>query len=225
MKINHFLLFLLFMASQSASSQYMDTLRKAFSSSRTFDFRYESNNSFINHDRVEVQSLKFGVTFGKKITFGAGYCWLNSILFEKHKHFDVETKSDIYLNRRMRLNYFCYYFDYIYYKTKRWQYSIPTQFGSGIANFDYNYKGKNYHEDFLLVFYEPGINVKYKFYNWLGIGASVGYRMVFKPNKYIASKFNSPLYSGGVLIYWDQLAVSVFKKNKLVQKWLGPEEW
>ena len=32
------------MASQSASSQYMDSLRKAFSSSRTFDFRYESNN-------------------------------------------------------------------------------------------------------------------------------------------------------------------------------------
>jgi opacity protein-like surface antigen len=207
------------------SAQYMDTLRKVFFGSRTFDFRYESKNSFINHDRVEIQSLKFGITFGRKITFGAGYCLLNTALFEKHKHFDEEIKAHVLVDRKFRFNYFCYYFDYIYFKTKRWQYSIPSQFGSGYAKFDYTYGDRKYHEEFLIFLYEPGINIKYKFYNWLGVGATIGYRMALNTNKYLASKFNSPLYSGGVLIYWDQLAVSIFKKNKLVQKWLGPEEW
>ena len=142
------------------SAQYMDTLRKVFSGSRTFDFRYESKNSFINYDRVEIQSLKFGVTFGRKITFGAGYCWLTTPLFEKHKHFDEEIKADVFVDRKFRLNFYCYYFDYIYFKTKRWQYSIPTQFGSGYAKFDYTYNNRKYHEEFFIVLYEPGSNIK-----------------------------------------------------------------
>lgn len=207
-------------------SQFMDTLHAAFHGHKTFDFRFESRNSFVDYERVEVQSLKFGVTFGKKLSVGGGYSWLKTKLYEDFHVFDPEVKSDVIIKRRVKLNYMCYYVDFIFYKSKRWQYSIPTQFGTGFSRFEYSYKSPEIIKSKYLVFlYEPGVNVKYKIFTWLGVGANVGYRLVFKNNKYLAKKFNSPIYSAGVIIYWDQLALAVFPKNKLVNKWLGPVEW
>jgi len=206
-------------------AQFLDTLHVALNGSKTFDFRFESRNSFVNHDRIEVQSLKFGVTFGRKISVGGGYSWLKTPMFEKYKFNDAEIKKDTTINRRVRLNYLTYYVDYIFYKSKRWQYSIPTQFGTGFAKFSYDYKGVKNEAKYLFFLYEPGINVKFKIFTWLGVGANVGYRIVFKNTKYLTNKFNSPVYSGGVIIYWDQLALALFPKNKLANKYLGPKEW
>ncbi len=95
----------------------------------------------------------------------------------------------------------------------------------GYSLFSYKLNDSEFTSRLPIIFYEPGINVKYKFYTWLGVGATIGYRVALKTNRYLSGKLNSPLYSGGILIYWDQLAVAIFKKSKIVQKWLGPEEW
>ncbi|MDP2385849.1 MAG: hypothetical protein Q8M29_05735 [Bacteroidota bacterium] len=208
------------------NAQFLDSLHVAFTGSKTFDFRFESRNSFVDHDRVEVQSLKLGVTFGRKISVGGGYSWLKTKLYEKYTFYDNELKSTVTINRWLRLNYICYYVDYIFYKNKRWQYSIPTQFGTGFAKFDHNFvTGEKTKDKFMVFLYEPGVNVKFKIFTWLGLGGNIGYRMVFKNNKFLGKKLNSPIYSGGVIIYWDQLALAVFPKNKLVNKRLGPVEW
>jgi hypothetical protein len=220
----HILLFFLF--AFHAKGQFMDSLHVALTGSKTFDFRFESRNSFVDQGRVEVQSLKFGVTFGRKLSVGGGYSWLKTKLYDDYKFYDSEIKSDVSLKRRVKLNYICYYVDYIFYKSKRWQYSIPTQFGTGFTQFEYSFRTPEVHKSKYLVFlYEPGVNVKYKIFTWLGLGGSVGYRLVFKNNKYLGKKLNSPLYAGGVIIYWDQLALALFPKNKLAKKWLGPVEW
>ncbi|HEY1038872.1 MAG TPA: hypothetical protein VGF30_05665 [Bacteroidia bacterium] len=209
-----------------ARAQFMDSLHVALNGSKTFDFRFESRNSFVDHDRVEVQSLKMGVTFGRKISVGGGYSWLKTKLYDKYSYYDSDLKSSVQVNRRVRLNYFCYYVDYIFYKSKRWQYNIPTQFGTGFARFEYTNKAaEKIEEKFLVFLYEPGVNVKFKIFTWLGLGGNVGYRIVFKNNKFLGKKLNSPIYSGGVIIYWDQLALALFPKNKLANKWLGPVEW
>jgi hypothetical protein len=220
----YFILFLLFAGIGKA--QFLDTLHAAFRGGKTFDFRFESRNSFIDHGRVEVQSLKMGVTFGKKISVGGGYSWLKTALFDKYSFYDSELKTNVTVDRRLRINYVCYYVDYIFYKSKRWQYNIPTQFGTGFAKLAYSYKTPDViAEKYLVFLYEPGVNVKFKIFKWLGLGANVGYRMVFKNNKFMGKKLNSPVYSGGVIIYWDELALAVFPKNKLANKWLGPSEW
>jgi hypothetical protein len=220
----HILLFLLPVF--SAHAQFMDSLHVAFNGHKSFDFRFESRNSFVDHGRVEVQSLKFGVTFGRKLSAGGGYSWLKTKLFDDYRIHDDDLNMDVTVKRRVKLNYFCYYVDYIFYKSKRWQYSIPTQFGTGFMQFEYAYKTPEIQKSKYLVFlYEPGVNVKYKIFTWLGLGGTVGYRLAFKNNKALGKKLNSPLYSGGVIIYWDQLALALFPKNKLAKKWLGPVEW
>lgn len=215
----------LFMLSSLSYAQLFDSLNTALHGSKAIDFRFESRNSFINHDRIEVQSLKIGVTFGKRITFGGGYSWLKTPLYDKYTYTDTELHKDTVLNQRIRLNYICYYMDYIFYKSKRWQYSIPTQFGTGYMKFNWNYKDINFQSKSFFFLYETGVTVKYKFFTWLGAGANVGYRFIVKNNKRITNKFNSPIYSIGVIIYWNQLALAVFPKNKLANKWLGPVEW
>lgn len=221
-----FLFIVLLFCSMPASAQFMDTLHAAFTGHKSFDFRYESRNSFVNNERVEVQSLKMGVTFGKKISAGGGFSWLKTKMYDDFKIHDAALGRDTIIQRNVKLKYLCYYVDYIFYKSKRWQYSIPTQFGTGYSEFSYNYRDQGIQTSRYFIFlYEPGVNIKYKIFTWLGVGANVGYRLAFKNNKYLNKRLNSPIYSAGVIIYWDQLALAIFPKNKLVNKYLGPVEW
>ncbi|MFL5753399.1 MAG: hypothetical protein ACJ76F_08330 [Bacteroidia bacterium] len=217
---------LLVFSLQSAKAQFMDTLHTAFTGKKTVDFRFEGRWSFVNHDLTTVQSLKMGINFGKKISLGGGYSWLKTDVKDNFVLHDNELKKDTSIFKTLRLHYVCYYADYIFYKSKRWQYSAPMQFGMGSTRFDYTYNGEKVKEaKHFIALYEPGINVKYKIFRWMGLGANVGYRIVLKNNNFLSKKFNSPFYSAGVLIYWNELALAMFPKNRKVQDKLGPSDW
>ena len=214
-----------FIISFPIQGQWMDSLSNAFRGKKSFDFRFESRNSFLDNERTEVQSLKFGITFDRKLSLGLGYSWLSTPVVNPFYLYDEIIGRDTLINKTLRLNYVCPYIDFIFYKSKKWQYSIPMQFGIGNTYFTYAYRDiETKSKSRVILLYEPGVNVKYKIFSWLGIGANVGYRIVLKNNKYTGNKFNSPIYSAGVLIYWDKLALKLFPKNKKIVQWFGPEE-
>lgn len=210
----------------TAHAQFMDTLHTAFTGKKSFDFRFEGRWSFVNHDLTTVQSLKMGVNFGRKISLGGGYSWLKTDVKDNFVLHDDELKRDTVISKTLKLHYVCYYADYIFYKSRRWQYSVPMQFGMGTTSFEYQYNTVKYKENkHFIALYEPGINVKYKIFRWMGVGANVGYRIVLKNNNFLSKKFNSPIYSAGILIYWNELALTAFPKNKKIQDKLGPSDW
>lgn len=212
--------------SLSADAQYMDTLRRALNGKKSVDFRFTSRNSFVDHERVEVLGLKLGVNFGKKIAVGAGYCWLSNPLYENVIIRDADLNKDTAVVKKFTMGYTALYADYIFFKNKRWQYSVPLQFGIGKMGFSWDYNGKKMKDPKQwFVVYEPEVNVKYKFFSWLGVEATVGYRIMLKNNRFLSKHFNSPLIAGGVIIYWNELALLAFPKNKLVQEKLGPSDW
>lgn len=219
-------LFLFFNCTQEVKAQWVDTLKTALRGRKSFDFRFESRNSFVDNERTEIQSLKFGITFGRKLSAGLGYSWLSTPVIQKIYVHDPELSKDTLINKSMKLNYVCTYVDFIFYKTKRWQYSVPMQFGIGGISFYHSYREIGYEsQKRTILLYEPGVNVKYKIFSWLGIGANVGYRIVLKNNKYTGNKLNSPIYSAGVLIYWDKILVKLLPNNKKINEWFGSEEW
>jgi hypothetical protein len=211
---------------QCTEAQFLDSIWVAFKGKRSLLARYESRNSFADNARIEISSVKGGVTFGKRVSLGAGWCWLTTPVYEDYYINDPENGFQGNIRSKLKLQYFCFYGDYVFYKSRRWMYSVPMQFGVGETSMQYIYSGiKNSYGKSLLVLYEPGINVKFKMLSWLGLGVNVGYRMVLKNNKYVNRKLNSPVYSFGVLIWWDELARSLFPKNEKVKSILGESEW
>lgn len=210
----------------SSRAQWMDTIANALNGKKALDFRFESRNSFVDNERIEIQSVKFGITFGKKISAGLGFSWLSTPIVNSLSIYDSELKIDTFVNNTLKMRYACTYVDFIFYKSKRWQYSIPTQFGIGRTGMSYTYKGINIaYPKRVIVLYEPGVNVKYKILSWLGLGANIGYRIVLKNKKVSENKFNSPVYSAGIVIYWDKLLMAIFPKNQKIQDKFGPDKW
>jgi len=208
-------------------AQYMDTLRAAFTGKKSLDIGFDSRNSFVNHNRVGVQSIKLGINFEKKICLGMGYAWLNSRtpVFDTHPYYDADLNKDTFITRRLTFSYFRFNVNYSYYRSRRWEFSIPLQVGVGKLGFKYNYRGidKQSDEGFCFL-YEPEVDVKFKVFRWFGVEGDVGYRFLFKDNKFIKNTFNSPLVSVGVFIVWDELA-RMAMSNEKVKKRFGPSQW
>lgn len=223
----YFLLVLLG-ASPGCFSQYMDTLRMAFAGRKTVDIGFDSRNSFVDNERVGVQTLKLGIVFGKKIAMGIGYAWLNrrTPLYDSYHFYDKDLNRDTFVTSRLAFNYLRFYVNYIYYRSRRWEFSIPLQIGVGKLAYKYSYRDIAVKSDLGYCFlYEPEIDVKFRLFRWLGIEGDVGYRFLFKNNKFVKNTFNSPILAIGVFIVWNELALMAFPKNESIQKKLGPGDW
>jgi len=219
------LLFILLAAgSFKAQSQLLDTLRELFKHNYSIDARLESRNSFIDNQLISVSGVRLGLSFQRKLKLGAGISWLNS-----------DVRSDLYrknifgindtLKRYLKFVYLAYYMDFVFYKTKRWQLSVPIQAGSGFSwfqeNTKYSLKKNTRH---LLLLYEPGITVQFKVFKWFGLGADVAYRFTLRNNKRTADQLNSPTYSFKILFWFDYLFYDLFPESDITKRF-GPAYW
>jgi hypothetical protein len=73
--------------------------------------------------------------------------------------------------------------------------------------------------------YEPEVDVKFKIFRWIGLEADVGYRIFIQKDPLAKKTFNSPLFSFGAFISWDEVFLILFPRNKWVQNKFGPSEW
>lgn len=223
--LKQYLLILFLFGTQLFYAQLLDSLHAAFAGKKSFDFGYDSRNAFIDHNRVNVQSLKVGVDFGK-IAIGGGISWLTTQITDNKVIHDNETNKDVSVQRQLAFSYLCYYLEYTYFKSRRWEFSIPMQIGVGNIGYAYTYKGIKTTEDRGYCFvYEPEVDAKFKVFRWIGLEADIGYRVLLKNDPLVKKTFNSPLFSFGLFVLWDELALLTFKKNKWVQRKFGPSDW
>ena len=111
-------------------------------------------------------------------------------------------------------------------KKKRWQLSSQVELGTGLSKFEFLGDGTvNNRPGNFMCLYNPAINIKFKIFKWLGLGSTIGYRFMLINESELGKQLNSPLYSGGILIWWDELALALFPKSKKINSWLGPPEW
>ncbi|MBS1651565.1 MAG: hypothetical protein JSU07_06095 [Bacteroidetes bacterium] len=215
---------IILLAGYTAKSQYADSLHEIFKLKSSIDARIESRNSFINNQLISVFGLRLGVSFNRKIRMGGGISWMNTEFYEQHL---ISQNPDLLSPKQyFKFAYLCYYVDFVFYKIKRWQLSVPIQMGFGMCWWQQSQGINLYYKSpkYFLPLYEPGISTQFKVFTWLGLGADINYRFVLRGNKQIGENLNSPTYSFKLLFWFDNLFYELFPKSKISQKY-GPAVW
>ncbi len=178
----------------------------------------------MNNSPTKVSGVRLGLSFRRKLRVGIGYSWLATDVSDKKLITDAfgETR---YADEYFKFSYFCYYADFVFHKTKRWQLSVPIQLGTGMYWRQYNDGMQMVRsQKRLLLFYEPGITVQFKVFKWLGLGIDVCGRLALRNTNYVGEKLNSFVLAPKLLIWFDQIFYSVAPKSKITKKY-GPAYW
>ena len=220
-----FLIFFLFFCCVVINAQFLDTLHDVFNHKSSIDARFESRNSFINNQLISISGLRLGVAFQRKLRVGGGVNWLKSN-FNEDFIVNNQLGEAVVQTKHLKLVYISYYIDFVFYKTKRWQLSVPIQAGTGLSWWQKNkaYSFNSSEKKNFLFLYEPGITAQFKALRWFGLGADVAYRFTLKNNKKIGEHLNSPTYSFKILVWFDQLYYVLFPNSKITKKY-GPAFW
>ena len=207
-------IFCLLVINLFCKGQFMDSIYDVIKQKRSFNINLELRFSFINNQLTTVNGLRGGISFNRKLRIGGGISWLNSDLF-------IDNEKQY-----LKFVYLCLYSDIVFYKTKRWQLSVPIQIGMGSSWFqkETQFSFSNKDSKYFLLLYEPGITTQFKVFKWLGFGTDVAYRFTLKNEKNIGENLNSPTYSFKILTWIDQLYYDFFPKTKLSIKY-GPSFW
>lgn len=218
------LVFVIFFQLRS-QAQFLDTLKAVFKNKSSLDLRLESRNSFITNDRALISGIRVGVAFSRKLRFGGGLSWLSSEL-KQDNYVLNEYNTIVNRPKYLKFGYICYYIDFVFYKTQRWQLSIPIQAGTGMSWFQSstNYVVNGKEPKYFMILYEPGITVQFKIFKWFGLGADIGYRFGYSSENFLHQKLNSPTYAFKISFWADQLFFELFPKSKITKKW-GPTYW
>ena len=208
----------------TTKGQFLDTFKVFLKSRPSIDARLESRYSFLNNSPTKVSGVRLGLSFRRKLRVGIGYSWLDTDVK------DAKLITDAFGNLRytseyLKFGYVCYYADFVFHKTKRWQLSVPIQVGTGMYWTQYNDGLKTIKsKQRLLLFYEPGITVQFKATKWCGLGLDVCARLALRNTKYVGEKLNSFVLAPKLLIWFDQIFYMTFPKSKITQKY-GPAYW
>jgi hypothetical protein len=212
------LLILLVSTAFAQQAHTPDSLRSPFSSKPKFLFKFDTRNSFVSNSRRDIFGIKLGMEFDKKVRLGAGVNWLKSPIY-KTRYLTSSAGLPDSVEAQLQFRYIAYYVEYVFYRSKRWELSMPFQLGAGYSRYVYNYEGSSFIENRkMILVYEPSISMQYKVFKWLGAGADVGFRLMVLNNKAIKENFNSPLYAFKVLVWYGELYKSLFPKTWLAKK-------
>ncbi len=219
------LFFILFITvSFTIKGQFIDTFKVLLHSKPSITGGLESRYSFLNHTATKVSGVRLGLSFKRKLTVGIGYSWLDADVIDKKTITDDLGRLKI-VDDYFKFGYACYYANFVFHKTKRWQLTVPIQLGTGMYWTQYQNENKTFlSKKHFLLFYEPGITVQYKITRWCGLGIDVCARLALRNTKYVGEKLNSFILAPKLLIWFDQIFYMIAPKSKITQTF-GPGYW
>lgn len=149
---------------------------------------WDTWGTFVEGRSVNMQSLKAGIEFGGRMSFGLNYSWLSS----NYAH--EITLSNRTWQGQYELRYFGPYFDFEFFHRGRWMGSIPIQLGLGRSFLRYTDDLGNELKlnTAPVLVYEPAMSFRYNVANLVELGAGVGYRFMLKNNQSIGLPVASP---------------------------------
>lgn len=215
--------FLVMLSPVEASAEGFDSIQVAFQKKPRFIAGFATKTTFIGGFSSPIFTVRAGVDFNNRIRMGMGLSWLKLPVYEAGRdnapfYLDksfIESSASYTVHPALQFTYVGFFLEYVYFRSKRWQFSIPIQFGVGDSRYKYNFNGVDVIENRQAFFlYEPAVAGQYKIMKWFGVGMDVGYRFTLINNKKIGSTFNSPVYDIKVIIFWGELFNMMFKPNE-----------
>lgn len=192
-----FLCFFSFTSFVAQPYNFEEEFKNSFSQKPKFEFKFDSRFSFLRNTEVKTTGVKIGLSFNRKFNVGLG---INQLLIRSESEL-IEQNDTIPVN--LNYSYFSPYFEYVYFRSKKWEFNLSTQFGIGEASYEFtNAEGKKSKKDKTVLFsYEPATLIDYKIVRWFGIGMGVGYRVILFKNGTLKENFSSPVYVVKLKVY------------------------
>ena len=202
--------------SYSSYAQLFDTIASSFNYKPKFVFKFDTRNSFITAQKAKIFGIKIGFEYNETVKLGIGF---NSLLTEIYtsKRINYGLNEIDTVKAQLKFVYVSPYFEYVFYRNKKWEHSIPIQVGFGNSRYEYKKRdGTLIRENYKpIILYEPAMTTQYKILPWVGIGVGLGYRVLLLRNKDINVNFSSPIYVIKLKLFLGDLYKSVFpRKNK-----------
>lgn len=184
-------------------------------------FGLDANRSFVHKNMTKFLGLRVGVELKKKHRFGIGLYGMQDpiILTRKLDEEKYPNSNDsVYFN----FGYSSLFYEYVWYRTKRWELSSPFNFGGGEV--DLNYRDTLLNKR--VPIYKGNINVlvgsgavEFKLTRWLALGAGAGYRFVFSRDENLREGLNAPIYVYRVKLLMGEILKMWFKKDYVNEEW------
>jgi hypothetical protein len=180
---------------------FEERFKKSFHTKPKLDVKLDNRFSFIRDNDVKTIGLKVGLNFNRRYKVGLG---INTMLLPAKKVIVKETDT---ISVQLEYTYFSPYIEYVYYSSKRWEFSLSTQLGFGGASHNYtDREGKKQKvNQTTMLSYEPAMLIDYKIIRWFGIGTGVGYRLIYYKSPGIKQKFSSPEYVLKLKVYLGEI--------------------
>jgi len=217
MFLKRFITLFILSYSLSSQAQVLDTIRASFNKRPGLTGGFSTRQTFIDVFKAPVLSAKIGVDFNNKVRMGGGISFLkdpylsNRYVTDQGLTFPVKSS--------LHFQYFHYYFEYVYYKTKKWEFSVPIELGLGRTFNTYEVNSEKFTENKRIVFvYQPVVTGYYRFTYWFGIGADVGYRFLLTGDKKNRQTFSAPVYAFNTIIFWGALYKKFFPETRLAKR-------
>lgn len=193
---------------KTAEAQILDTISYSLAQKPKLFLNFVPFNSYISRDIANFSGIRAGLNFNKRIKFGLGYFALTNssvvspVLIEDDG-VAYETSGEL------NFHFFSVTTEYIFYQNQPWQLSfIPLQLGFGRAGYDYirrsEFKRVATKRESILILH-PDFAAQYSILEWLGLGATLGYRVSLNGSKIVQEDFNSPTFSLTLKVFVDEL--------------------
>jgi hypothetical protein len=173
---------------------------------------FDAFRSFYSGAPVKFNGMRFGVEYRGVHRFGFGFYGLKRDLVFTDLHVESPFTTDTSLVK-FKLNYATFFYERVFFKTPKWEVSIPLYLGGGgLDGFVETGNGTYYKylaSSFSLL--KTGIGLKYFILPWLAPRIGGGYRLTFNTEKSLRKAFNGPYYAFGLSIMIGELYRSVFK--------------
>lgn len=160
-------------------------------------YQLDNRGTFIVRQNIQLYGLRLGVELNKHWRLGFDYHdMIKPLVLPAPPGRD---KGEIALNFR----YASFWGEYVWLRTSRWEISTPLHIGytfSGIRKNSPLHYNLNEHEKHN-VLSDFSVRSQYKVYDWLGVGAGVGYRQMLDPNPIVQKMFDGPSYSLSVRVF------------------------
>jgi hypothetical protein len=198
----------------TSKAQFVDSIGEAIKSKPKLSVRLDNRYSFTATTPSKIIGFKIGAEFSDKFRVGGGYNLLNSKLtrpvYIDSSGFIIDTVVS-----SLKMSYMSYFIEYVFFRNKRWEFSLPIQIGIGNTHYEYHYADAKFRNNWsVIVNYEASISGQYKIIKWIGIGAGLGYQLMLKDNPAIKENFNTPIYSLKLKIFLGDIYRSVFPSRK-----------
>ena len=184
--------------------------KKSFHTKPKLDVKLDNRFSFIRNNDVKTVGVKIGLNFNRKFKVGIGF---NQMLLPVGKQ--ILNEDNLLVPVDLEYSYFSPYIEYVYFNSKRWEFSLSTQLGFGNASYRHlDENGKRVKLVQSNIFsYEPAMLIDFKIIRWFGIGSGVGYRLVYYKSPGVNEEFSSPEYVVKLKIYLGEIVRTITGKQ------------